>query len=365
MLNCGTKSVYIHIPFCLKKCAYCAFLSGFDLKFKNDYTSALISEIKKFYNGEELETLYFGGGTPSLLDVSQLGEILSFFKFGKDFEITLEANPKTLDLEKLKAIKDLGINRISLGVQAFDDKLLKILERSHNLDDVYKTIENIELAGFDNFSIDLMYGLPTQDIKNWQNNLKIAKETGAKHISLYGLKIESGTKFNIDFPDDLPDDDTQADMYDLAIEELSSWQQYEFSNFAREEKYQSKHNMVYWKLLPYWGFGLGASGFVENKRYQNEVDFDKYIKNPTHEKNFEPQNEQNLLEEYIFLGFRKIQGICVEEINKRFSINFDEQYKKQLEKFLNSGHIIKTDCGYRLSKKGILVSNSIFCEFLF
>lgn len=358
------KSIYIHIPFCQKRCNYCSFLSGFDLNLMNDYVVAVIKEAKRFYENQSVKTLYFGGGTPSLLTIKHLENIINTFNFEREYELTLEVNPKTVDLKKLKEFKKIGINRISLGVQSFDDDILKFIGRVHNSKEALETIENIKLSGFENFSIDLMYGLPNQTLKIWEKTLNVAKTTGAKHISLYGLKIEEGTNFYKNPPKNLPDEDLAADMYELALNNFSNFYHYEFSNFALCEKYLSKHNLTYWKTLPYLGLGLGASGFLYGKRYQNETDFCEYLKNPTAEKNFEQYSEKKLLEEHIFLAFRLFEGIDVEKINVLFNINFDIKYEKQLKKFIELDLIQKTLHGYRLTKKGILLSNSVLCEFL-
>lgn len=355
------KSVYIHIPFCLKKCAYCSFLSGLNPCNASVYTKELVKEINFFYKGEKLNTIYFGGGTPSLLEIKDIERILACFNFDKKTEITLEVNPKTVDLKKLKQLRSLGINRISLGVQSFDDNLLKIINRAHSSKEALKTVENIALADFDNYSMDLIYGLPEQNLENWKKTLKIAKDINPPHISLYGLKIEQGCDFYLNPPKNLPDDDMQADMYEMALDEFKNYCHYEFSNFAYKQKYISKHNMTYWNIKPYWGFGLGASGFIRNKRYQNETDFEKYLKNSTEKKHYE---SSNLLEEHIFLGFRKTKGIRTDKINKLFNIDFDKKYKQQLEKYKKSGCIQKTLHGYKLTKKGIMLSNCVLCDFL-
>ena len=355
------KSVYIHIPFCIKKCAYCSFLSGISPMFKADYTDSLIKEIKKFYEGTFLNTIYFGGGTPSLLEPLEVKKILDCFNFNKDCEITLEMNPKTANLEKLKAFFDIGINRISLGVQSFDDNILKIAGRIHNSNEALKSIEDIKNAGFKNFSIDLMYGLPHQTLKIWQNTLEQAKKLALPHISLYGLKIEQGSDFYSNPPKNLPDNDTQADMYEMALEVFNDYCHYEFSNFAKAKDFFSRHNLNYWNVEPYWGFGVAAAGFTGNKRYENENDFEKYLKNPTSDKNF---YKTNLLEEHIFLGFRKSEGINKKEISEKFSIDFDEKYANQLDKFISNGLIQKTLHGYKLTKTGVMLSNLVLCEFL-
>lgn len=356
-----TKSIYLHIPFCIKKCAYCSFISGTNLDLMSIYTDKLCEEIKKFYDKTLLNTVYFGGGTPSLLELSQIEKILSLFNFDENTEITLEVNPKTVDLNKLKGLKSLGINRISLGVQSFNDTLLKAAGRIHTSEDALKTIDEIRLAGFKNLSIDLIYGLPFDNIENWKNTLKQAKSLELEHISLYGLKIEEGTPFYSNPPKNLPDNDTQADMYEMALEVFNDYCHYEFSNFAKAKDFFSRHNLNYWNVEPYWGFGVAAAGFTGNKRYENENDFEKYLKNPTSDKNF---YKTNLLEEHIFLGFRKSEGINKKEISEKFSIDFDEKYANQLDKFISNGLIQKTLHGYKLTKTGVMLSNLVLCEFL-
>ena len=355
------KSVYIHIPFCLKKCAYCSFLSGLNPRCSGVYTDGLVKEIKNFYRGEKLNTLYFGGGTPSLLSVDEIQKILKCFKTDEKTEITLEVNPKTCDKEKLKAFKNAGVNRISLGVQSFDDKLLKIAGRTHSAKEALQSIENIVSAGFENYSIDLIYGLPSQSLEMWHKTLDKAKSLMPPHISLYGLKIDKGCDFYKNPPKDLPDDDLQADMYEAAVEVFAKYRHYEFSNFARSFLFRSRHNLTYWNLAPYYGFGLGASGFSGTFRYQNECNFEEYLKNPAKEKLYE---RTNLLEEHIFLGFRKSSGININKINRIFKIDFDKKYALQLEKFLTLGLIQKTLHGYKLTLKGVMLSNSVLCEFL-
>lgn len=359
-----TKSIYLHIPFCIKKCAYCSFISGTNLDLMSIYTDKLCEEIKKFYDKTLLNTVYFGGGTPSLLELSQVEKILSLLNFDENTEITLEVNPKTVDLNKLKGLKSLGINRISLGVQSFNDTLLKAAGRIHTSEDALKTIDEIRLAGFKNLSIDLIYGLPFDNIENWKNTLKQAKSLELEHISLYGLKIEEGTPFYSNPPKNLPDEDTQALMYEIAMEELSDFYHYEFSNFAKDKNHPSRHNLTYWNLAPYWGFGLGASGFVNLKRYINETNLKNYLDNPIKEKNYEPKDMQKLLEEYIFLGFRKQEGIILKEINEKFQIDFEKKYQKILEKYLKTNHLETTKEGYKLTREGVLVSNYILCDFI-
>ncbi len=360
MINC----VYIHIPFCEKKCNYCAFCSFNLIKKKNEYIEALLKEVKFLYKNELLETLYFGGGTPSLLETDDIKKIIDCFNINSKTEITLELNPHNITLEKLKNLKSIGINRLSIGVQNFDDDILKEIGRTHNSKEIFNTLENVEPAGFDNFSIDLMYGLPNQTIENWEKTLETALQTNAKHISLYGLKIEDGTYFKKYPPKNLPSQDEQATMYELAIEKLSKkYIHYEFSNFAKNENYISRHNSYYWKCKNYYGFGLSASGYIKNKRYTNTFNFSEYIKNPT-TKEYELLNTKEQIEEEIFLGLRLTEGINFNHINQKFNIDIYKQCKKEFDKYINLELMQKTPFGVKLSRKGILLSNEILCDFI-
>ena len=360
MINC----VYIHIPFCEKKCNYCAFCSYNALKFKDEYICALLKEIKFHYKNNYVKTIYFGGGTPSLLEISDIEKILSYFNFDKNTEITLEANPNGINKTKLIGYMKAGINRLSLGVQSFDDNLLAAIGRVHNNFCTLKAIDEIQNTGFENFSIDLMYGLPSQTLKTWTDTLNKAFEINPKHISLYGLKIEEGTKFYKFPPKNLPDDEIQAKMYNLAIEMLKEkYFHYEFSNFAKSHAYISKHNINYWKRGEYYGFGLSASGFIDNKRYTNTSNFKKYILNPV-EKKYEQITKSVAVEEEIYLGLRLFEGIDFNKINLKYNTDVYKKYKKIFDKYLFEGFLEETKTGVRFSKKGILVSNEILCEFI-
>ncbi len=360
MINC----IYIHIPFCEKKCNYCCFCSFNLLSKKEDYINSLLKEIKFYYDKTPLKTLYFGGGTPFLLEVKDFEKILSEFNFNKETEITVELNPNASDFNKLKELKNLGINRLSVGIQNFNDKILKIIGRNHTKNEIYNCIKNINRAGFENFSVDLMYGLPNQDIKQWIETLDEAKKLEPGHISLYGLKIEKGTFFYKYPPKNLPNLDTQAKMYEIAIEKLSEeFLHYEFSSFAKNKNYISKHNSSYWKRVSYWGFGLSASGFIDNKRYTNTFNFKDYIKNPT-QKTYQTLTKQEQIEEEIFLGLRLNSGIDFDFINKKYNIDVFKKYECLFNKFSKNGFMEYTNNGIKLTKEGILVSNEILCEFI-
>lgn len=358
------KCVYIHIPFCEKKCHYCSFCSFPLLSYKEKYLNALEKEINFYYKNETLKTLYIGGGTPSLLEYEDIKKIIDHFKIDCNTEITIEANPNSITKEKIKYYKDLQINRLSIGVQSFDDETLKTIGRKHTKKDIYNAINWLKDCNFDNFNIDLIYGLPNQTIETWKKTIDEAVKINPAHISCYGLKIEEGTYFDKFPPKNLPDDTKQAEMYEILIEKLKNkYIHYEFSNFAKEKKYISKHNSSYWKRKNYYGFGLSASGFIENKRYTNTFNLKKYIENPI-EKKFDILTKQNEIEEEIFLNLRLLEGINFEEINNKYKIDIYKKYEKLFKKFINQGLMEKTNKGIRLTIKGILISNEILCEFI-
>lgn len=358
-----TKNAYIHIPFCKSKCNYCSFVSFPRLELKEDYIKALTSQIKKEYKGECLETLYFGGGTPSALSLEDFNNIISLFNFADNAEVTTEINPDGIDEAYLKGLKKIGINRMSIGTQTFDDKILKIIGRRHNSAQTRFALNCALKAGFNNISLDLIYGLPTQDLQGFETDLKKAVETGVQHVSLYGLKIDEGCNFYKEEPDGLPDSDLQADMYLKAIEVLkgAGFEHYEISNFSLPG-FNSKHNLNYWENNSYYGFGCAASGYVDCIRYTNEGDLIKYIENPQLKISEQKLTKQESLEEAIFLGLRKMAGINIDEINQTFGIDFNKKYEKVLEKYSN--YFIKTQQGYALSIEGILISNTILSEFI-
>ena len=358
-----TNNVYIHIPFCVQKCNYCAFVSYCKLQRKKEYVEALLREIKEFYQRELIKTLYFGGGTPSLLSIQEISSIMDKFEFDTDAEVTFEVNPNNLKQEYLSKLREKGINRLSIGAQTFDEKTLKIIGRLHTPLDIEKAVKNARKAGFENISLDLIYGLPGQSLAFFEEDLKRAISLGVEHISLYGLKIEEGTCFFEKQPKNLPDDDLQADMYLLAGDVLryAGYDKYEISNFAREN-YFSRHNLNYWNANTYYGFGCGAHGYENNIRYENQVDLDLYIKNPCKKQNKILLSKEDKRQEKIFLGFRKSEGIDVNELKIEFDYDFNRMHGDSVVKFLDTGHLYKTPKGYALSDKGFLLSNLIISQ---
>ncbi len=357
------ESAYIHIPFCLSKCFYCSFVSYNKLDLKDAYLKALKKQIKNEYKNDLLKTLYFGGGTPSLLSLDELKLIFDCFNFSKDAEITIEVNPNDADIEYLKGLIQLGFNRLSIGVQSFDDEILKKIGRRHNSLEAKNVIENAINAGFKNISVDFIYGLPNQSKESFLADLKTALEFDISHVSLYGLKIDEGCAFYKNMPTALPDLDLQADMYLLACDylEKSGFEHYEISNFSKKYKY-SRHNTNYWENNSYYGFGCAASGYCDNVRYTNFSSLEEYIENPLKKEISHVQTKQEMLEETIFLGFRKCDGINVFEINKNFGIDFDKKYSEVLDKY--SDYLVKTQTGWALTLNGLMISNDILCEFI-
>lgn len=360
-----TKSAYIHIPFCNRKCNYCSFISYDTLTLKNVYVDALLYEIKNNYKGEILNTIYFGGGTPSILAINDFKQILNLFKYNSDTEVTVEINPETVDKNYLQELKDLGISRLSIGVQVFDDEILKLIGRNHTKYDVYKVVRDAKNVGFDNISIDLIYGLPKQNLNSMKNSLLKAIELNVEHISLYGLKIEEGCHFYNNKPDFLPENDDQAEMYIEAVNilEKEGFKHYEISNFSKEG-FESKHNLNYWNNEYYYGFGVAASGYENDVRYSNQINIEKYIQNPNLKMSEIPVSDAEKLEEEIFLGFRRLDGIDTDFINQKFGIDFDKKYKSIIDKYTSLKHLSKTKNGYKLTTEGILLSNNILSEFI-
>ena len=375
------ESAYIHIPFCKSKCAYCSFVSFNRLEKITGYVYALLKDISDNYCGEKLRTLYFGGGTPSLLPIDLLSKIIKKFKFQNNYELTMEINPDDANLEYFSALKTLGVNRLSLGSQTFGDKILKLIGRRHDSNAIVNAVKLAKEAGFTNISVDLIYGLPLQTLDSLKNDLEKFLELDIQHISTYGLKIEEGSKFSryyscnrpaptLTLPRGegtteicLPDDDAQADMYELINNTLekNGYYRYEVSNFAKSG-YESKHNLNYWDNNEYYGFGCAAHGYVDGIRYSNYSTLDEYMAKPSTHELGHTLSQQEKLEEEIFLGFRKRSGINVNKINERFGIDFDTKYKNVLEKYRD--FIEPTYCGYTLNLKGVLISNLILSEFI-
>lgn len=358
------KNAYIHIPFCKSKCNYCSFTSFETTGFIDEYLKSLIQEIKFFYKNENLKTLYIGGGTPSLLAVEQIQSIVNLFNFEKNAEISIEVNPNDVSEQFLNGLLNLGINRLSMGVQTFNDDILKLIGRRHTSKEALNAINIAHKVRFENVSIDFIYGLPNQTMYTFKNDIKTAINLPITHISFYGLKIENGCKFASNMPDNLPDLDMQADMYEFLCEYLpkNNFEHYEISNFSKNG-YNSCHNMNYWNNNSYYGFGVSAHGFDGDVRYSNKCNLKKYFANPCEHEICIKLSKNEKLEEEIFLGFRKAEGIDLERIKNLYDFDFENKFDYILDKYKN--YFLKTEKGYAFNTQGFLISDLILSEFMF
>lgn len=363
--------IYVHIPFCARKCNYCAFNSKIaSAEEISAYVDALISEIKtKTSTLSALpSTLYFGGGTPSILKISQLEKILSCLKFESTAEITIEANPGTVDEEYLKNLRELGFNRLSLGVQSFSDELLKILGRVHDSRVALATIQAARKY-FGNVSVDLMYGLPAQTLSDVEESVGIAVAQDVQHISIYGLEVEEGTKFGEWYAAgklELPDDEA---MYDFIVEELprAGFMRYEISNFAKKN-YESRHNLGYWTGAKYLGVGAGAHSYDGLTRNSNIRDVAEYVKKIRAGENVSVVEEiitrNAAMEEFCFLGLRTAEGLSIEKFSAKFGKNIFEVYGAVIAKYLKL-ELLEIECGrIILTPRGMKFGNVVFADFL-
>ena len=371
--------IYVHVPFCRSKCQYCDFysLTAKDDKLMENYLNAILTHIREcgpLAPGYKVDTIYFGGGTPSFFGAEGMSTILSMirrcFDVDSNAEITFEANPDSVTDPLLRRLKAEGFNRVSLGVQTDNDKLLKELGRPHDYAQTVNAISRIRHAGFKNLSIDLMYGLPGQTLNDWKDTLERVLPMMPEHVSCYALKVEEGTPLYA-YKDvcNIADDDTQADMYLAAVEILrgKGYRQYEISNFARKGLY-SRHNMKYWTGGEYLGFGPSASSDFAGKRYTMVRDLMGYITGiKTGGEVIEEMDEIPLREragEYLMLRLRTSTGIIREEYERKFLLPFDP-IEDALERSRAMGYAARnTEGRWRLTPKGFLVSNSIISDLL-
>ena len=371
-------SLYIHIPFCVKKCEYCDFYSLCDLSLKTKYVNALIAQIKDFRSEAKnklVDTIYFGGGTPSLLSGDDMLLIMkavrSVFRIAEEAEISMEANPGTLNPEKLSAYREAGINRLSLGLQSADSEELKRLGRIHTREEFESSFLLARLEGFQNINVDIMYALPDQTEQTLSDTLDYVIALDPDHISFYGLKIEPETPFGRDETIEaaLPVEDTQADMYLNSVEKLENagFLQYEISNFSKPG-FECIHNLKNWKCRDYLGFGPAAHSFFDGKRFSYKKDINAFIADPLKRDQLYDEYEQltygDVAWQFVMLGFRLRLGIDVIEYEERFGDDFDARYLEKMAPFIDKQYILKTKNGYRLSRRGLLISNYILSEIL-
>lgn len=367
--------IYIHIPFCIRKCDYCDFLSGpSGPEEQADYVQALLREIQAVEEGEgrSVSSIFIGGGTPSVLDERLLGDILreirNRFKMEEDAEITIEVNPGTANIGKLQAYREMGINRLSIGLQSPEDRELKILGRIHNYGQFLETYQEARTVGFDNINIDLMSAIPDQTYEGWVKNLRTVAELEPEHISAYSLIVEEGTPFAARKLN-LPDEDTEYNMYEATAQILKEYgfEQYEISNYARKGR-KCRHNVGYWTRQDYLGFGLGASSLYGKERFANTADMKKYLensKNPEKIREKEPSlTREDEMAEFMFLGLRMTKGISKADFQRCFGCTIESVYGEVLEKYESMELLLEKGGRIFLSREGIHVSNSIMAEFL-
>lgn len=372
--------IYIHIPFCSSKCYYCDFRSesGNDEEQKK-YVKMLIDELQMYkldLESRVVSTVFIGGGTPSILKAELIAEIMKYIKSNyrlkTECEITIECNPGTLSIDKLTTYKNSGINRLSIGLQTYNDKELKSIGRIHNIKEFEESITNAKVVGFKSINVDIIYGLPNQSIESLRKTVNRVIELDIDHVSAYSLKIEEGTRFYSMYEKneiDTVSDEEDREMYYLVRELLKNngINQYEISNFAKEN-HESRHNKIYWLNREYLGIGLAAHSFFNNERYSNYTNFNEYYKSI--ELNSKPidiiekKTKEDLIVESIFLGLRLVEGINISEINTRFNISIEDLYKDKIEKLEKKGLIERRQGFIRLTSYGMDVSNSVFIEFL-
>ena len=418
MMTKKELELYVHIPFCVRKCAYCDFLSApAGAEERAAYVDALVREIrsqKGNFREYRVSTVFLGGGTPSILDGEDTARIFDAlfdsFDIRGDAEITLEANPGTVTEEKAASWKKSGVNRLSIGLQSADNRELEMLGRIHTFEDFLDTWESVRRAGFDNVNIDLISAIPGQTEESWEQTLRAAAKLNPEHLSAYSLIIEEGTPFFDRYGEDggvksdekngrekgwpsLPDEDTEREIYRMTERILKEYgyHRYEISNYAKDG-YECRHNLGYWERKEYLGLGLGAASLVGERRFHNTAELEKYMRlfgdreperpavlpdtcsgpqaagkaDPAGKaaEEIEIMTEQDQMEEFMFLGLRKTEGISCLEFRERFGKTAEEVYGSQIRKFLSLNLMEKEGDRLRLTERGLDVSNAVFVEFI-
>ena len=368
-------SAYVHIPFCTQICYYCDFSKVFIKNQPVDsYLEHLLQEFHS-YDIQKLRTLYIGGGTPTALSASQLEVLLDGLTKNLDLsmleELTIEANPGDLDADKIAVLQNSAVNRVSLGVQTFDDKMLKKIGRSHTEKDIYENIDRLKLAGFDNISIDLIYALPGQTMEQVKDNVAKAIALDIPHMSLYSLILENHTVFmnrmrRGKLP--LPKEELEAEMFEYIIAELerAGFVHYEISNFSKQG-FESRHNLMYWDNAEYYGIGAGASGYVDGVRYKNHGPIRHYLKaveEGSARINEEHLSQREQMEEEMFLGLRKKSGISMARFEEKFERSFQELYGEIVRDLVQQGLMQVEGDRVRMTKRGLFLGDTVAERFI-
>lgn len=358
------KSGYVHIPFCKRICSYCDFCKNFyDEKIVSNYLNALEKEINSNYKEETLDTLYIGGGTPSSLSFENLNKLfktLKKIKLSKIYEFTFECNYDDITEALLILLKENGVNRLSIGVQTFNEKYENVLNRKINKKEMLESI-NLSKKYFDNINIDLMYALPNESIEDLEDDLNVFVELGIAHISTYALIVEDHTKLGIDNKEEISDD-IQNDMYYKIVKKLkdTGYTHYELSNFSKKG-YVSKHNLTYWKNEEYYGFGAGASGFIDKVRYDNTKSVVNYINGKTRIYEEKISNDQMIMDE-VMLKLRMIDGINKENFMVKYKISFDKAFN--YKELVSKGYLTQNEKNIYIPEDKLFISNEIIIMLL-
>ncbi|MBU5472524.1 radical SAM family heme chaperone HemW [Roseburia sp. MSJ-14] len=377
--------LYIHIPFCVQKCFYCDFLSmPVDETVRRHYVRRLIEETEyksQQYKGYEITSVFFGGGTPSILMETQIAEIMEAlqqnFSIQKEAEITIECNPGTLARQKIITYKESGINRISMGLQSANNRELKMLGRIHTYEEFLHNYDLVRKGGIENVNVDLMSALPGQTVSDWERTLKEILKLRPEHISAYSLIIEEGTPFYQTYEEDeqrreegeepkyLPNEETEREMYRLtgALLEEKGYMQYEISNYAKKGR-ECQHNIGYWTRKNYLGLGLGSASLVENVRFSNTSDLQEYLAGDFEEREREVLERREQMEEFMFLGLRMIKGVSRGDFKKAFGVEIEAVYGEVIKKMVSQGLLQQQAGRIFLTEEGISVSNYVMSEFL-
>ncbi|MEE8886421.1 MAG: radical SAM family heme chaperone HemW [Eubacteriales bacterium] len=388
--------VYIHIPFCVKKCEYCDFLSfPADDDLRHRYVDALLTEIRDFPHDppEEVSSVYIGGGTPSILPAEDIARILDevrgTFYLDADAEISIEANPGTVTAEKLAAYREAGVNRLSFGCQSADNSELELLGRIHTWEQFLESFRLARSEGFANINVDLMSGLPGQTEESWEKSLRLVAELSPEHISAYSLILEKGTplyekyreqrklldtgmsaeevrqKLKDDPQKMLPDEETERLMYERTAAILSEYgyHQYEISNYAKEG-YACRHNVGYWTGVPYLGAGLGASSYMRKMRYRNSSDMEMYLRDCSLGRKWQALTEKDMISEFMILGLRMTEGVSRSEFFHRFGKTIEKVYGDTVDRYVKLGLLETADDRIWLTRRGISLSNTVMADFL-
>lgn len=356
-------SIYIHIPFCNSICTYCDFCKIlYDRKYINDYLDNLEKEIKMRYNGEIVNTIFIGGGTPSSLndnELIRLMNIIRVFKLSKEYEFTIECNVESITESKLEIMKNYGVNRISIGVESFDNNVIKLLGRNHTKNDVYKKIKIVKKY-FDNINIDLIYAA-YDDINILKSDINCFLELDIPHISTYSLIIENNTILKINGMKNI-DEDTDYEMYKYIENTLekNNYIHYEISNYAKDG-YQSKHNLVYWNNEEYYGFGLSSTSYINNERITNTRNLRNYL-NGEYSGTVIYEGKNIRMENEVMLGFRKLDGIDLEVFKNKFNVSLEDIYN--VKDLIDDGYLVKENNHIRIKKENMYISNEIIVRVL-